>query len=69
MKYNEKDIPLFKEVICSHCNSNELICKNKQDDKHWFLMCPKFFLWYNGYAWGGMGYTKRVTPKRTKFEE
>lgn len=69
MKYDEKDVPLFKEVICSHCKSYELTCKKRdnENNKHWFLMCPKYFYWVLGYVFDGMGYNKKVTPKRKDF--
>lgn len=47
MKYNEKDVPKFKEEICLECHCyNSCIDKN---DKN-FLMCPKFFNWKIGYT-------------------
>ena len=53
MKYDEKDVPLFKKVICPHCNSYELSCRKKDEENnnHWFLMCPKFFNWFMGYKY------------------
>ena len=69
MKYNEKDIPLFKSVICPHCNSYELSCKKRSDmkDNHWFLMCPKYFMWVIGLKFDGLTYSIKVPPKRTEF--
>lgn len=42
MKYDEKDVPKFKEEVCVECH-----CYNScigQKDRN-FLMCPKFFNW------------------------
>ena len=32
MKYDDKDVPLFKKVICPHCNSYELSCRKKDEE-------------------------------------
>ena len=68
MKYDEKDVPLFKKVICPHCNSYELSCRKKHEENnnHWFLMCPKFFNWIMGYKYNN-GIMERVEPKREEF--
>jgi hypothetical protein len=68
MKYDEKDVPLFKKVICNHCDSYELSCikRHKEDNKHWFLMCPKFFNWAIGLKYNN-GLMEKVNPKREEF--
>lgn len=68
MKYDEKDVPLFKKVICPHCRCYEVFCKiQKDNDNHWFLMCPKYFNWALGREFDGMGYNKKVKPKREEY--
>jgi hypothetical protein len=70
MKYDEKDVPLFRKVICPHCNSYETSCKKKEKENntHWFLMCPKFFNWAIGLTNDEHGWLiKKVKPKREEF--
>lgn len=45
MKYDEKDVPLFRKDVCCEC-----VCFNYclDKDNHWFLMCPKYFNWKMG---------------------
>jgi hypothetical protein len=65
MKYEKKDLPLFKNVICSNCPIFQVTCKKEEDNKneHWFFMCPHFFNWAIGLKYVN-GIMEKVEPKR-----
>lgn len=49
MKYDEKDVPIFKEEVCLKTCIECGRCINEGKDNHWFLMCPHYHEWKIGY--------------------
>ena len=47
MKFDKKDVPQFKDEVCTKCHCLEY-CQEKE--VQWFLACPKFFNWKIGYV-------------------
>lgn len=45
MKYDKKDIPQFQKEVCLCDCVMKGKCIEENKDDHWFLVCPKFFMW------------------------
>lgn len=45
MKYDTKDIPKFKQEVCTKTCVLNGKCIEDGKDEHWYLMCPHFFNW------------------------
>lgn len=50
MRYDPKDVPVFKEEVCKTTCRMKGKCINDERDDHWFLMCPHYHSWKLGYT-------------------